>query len=315
VVGASQAGGGSGKADEGGQKTAGQAAGGGPRPVVTAQQHAQSAPNDPLATFFFGVLFMVVATILFAAIVEVWPAVPTGASSAAAASSGQVHAVHLVFGLFVIHVTADTSLLVLVILAAAIGAFVHAATSFADFVGNRRFVASWAWWYALRLFIGVALALLLYFAVRGGFLSTSSTSADINPYGIAALAGLSGLFSKQATDKLREVFETMFRVRDDGGDATRKDDLENPKPMITGTDPVRATANQDLRLTVIGNGFVDGTTVMVNDTSLPTQCDSAHKQLTVTIPAVHVTDPKLTLVVVSPPPGGGSSDPFDLPVS
>jgi hypothetical protein len=107
----------------------------------------------------------------------------------------------------------------------------------------------------------------------------------------------------------------MFRVRDDGGDATRKDDLENPKPMITGTDPVSAAPHQDLALTVFGNGLVDGTTIKVNDTSLPTRCDSSHKQLTVTIPAAEVTAPKLTLSLVSPPPGGGSSDPFDLPVT
>src|ERR1700733_8471491 len=97
-VGSGKAGGGSGKAGGGGQKTAGQ---------------------NPLAISCFGVLFMVVATILFAAIVEVWPAVPSGATAASAATSGKLHAVHLVFGLFVIHVSADTSLLVLVIVAAA----------------------------------------------------------------------------------------------------------------------------------------------------------------------------------------------------
>jgi hypothetical protein len=38
------------------------------------------------------------------------------------------------------------------------------------------------------------------------------TAGDLSPYGVAAVAGLAGLFSKQATDKLREVFETLFKT-------------------------------------------------------------------------------------------------------
>jgi MYXO-CTERM domain-containing protein len=81
-----------------------------------------------------------------------------------------------------------------------------------DYVGNRKFVKSWTWWYLLRPFIGVALALLVYFAIRGGLISGSTGADSLSPYGIAALAGLAGLFSRQATDKLREVFETMFKA-------------------------------------------------------------------------------------------------------
>jgi len=59
-------------------------------------------------------------------------------------------------------------------------------------VGNRRFALSLVWWYVLRLFIGVALAVVFYCAVRGGFLSTEAGSQDLNPYGVAALAALVG---------------------------------------------------------------------------------------------------------------------------
>jgi hypothetical protein len=45
-------------------------------------------------------------------------------------------------------------------------------------------------------------------------------------YGIAAISGLVGLFSKQATDKLREVFDTAFRVNK-GGDSERADNLDS----------------------------------------------------------------------------------------
>ena len=44
-------------------------------------------------------------------------------------------------------------------------------------------------------------------------------------FGVAAIAGMTGMFSKQATDKLREVFETLFGVKDD-----RPDKLTGDRP-------------------------------------------------------------------------------------
>jgi hypothetical protein len=120
---------------------------------------------------------------------------------------------------------ADVALLMLVVLVAALGSVVHATTSFVDFAGNRQLTSSWVWWYLLRGLVGTTLALPFYFAVRGGFFGASTPAADVNPYGIAALAGLAGLFSKQATDKLEELFDTLFRTRPGYGDDARRDTL------------------------------------------------------------------------------------------
>jgi len=49
-------------------------------------------------------------------------------------------------------------------------------------------------------------------------------AGDLSPYGITALAGLTGMFSKQATDKLREVFDDFFRTQT----LQRADALESP---------------------------------------------------------------------------------------
>ena len=118
----------------------------------------------------------------------------------------------------------DIRLLLIAPLAGALGAYVHLATSFADYAGNERLTASWTWWYVFRPFIGMALAEIVYLAIRGGFFSAEAagTPNAINPYGIAAVAALTGLFSRQATDKLREVFETLFRTEHE---VERKDAL------------------------------------------------------------------------------------------
>ncbi|WP_258055059.1 hypothetical protein [Streptomyces sp. Ru71] len=133
------------------------------------------------------------------------------------------------FGLGGWALTADTAMLLAVICASALGSFVHAATSFATYVGNRRLYASWLWWYLLRAGIGVALALLVYFLLRGGLFTGSSGPAATNPYGFAGIAGLCGLFSKQATDKLREVCDTILSTRSDG-DRDRRDKLASQTP-------------------------------------------------------------------------------------
>ena len=117
-------------------------------------------------------------------------------------------------GVFQLDVWPEARYLCLVAIVGALGAYIHLATSFTEFLGNRNFYASWKWWYGLRPFIGSALAIMVYFAVRGGLVSGSAGASNLSPYGIGAMAGLAGMFSKQATDKLREVFENLFKTTD-----------------------------------------------------------------------------------------------------
>ncbi len=127
--------------------------------------------------------------------------------------------------------TLESRLILLVLLVGAMGSYVHAASSLVDYLGNRTFVSSWVWWYLLKPFVGMLLALIFYFVFRGGFVTAGANAAGesatnfINPYGIAALSALVGMFSKVATDKLNEVFTTLFRPGPGEGDATRDDKL------------------------------------------------------------------------------------------
>ena len=56
---------------------------------------------------------------------------------------------------------------------------------------------------------GAALALIVYFTLRGGYLGQDQT-APVNPYGVAALSALVGLFTRHAVSKLTDVFDTLF---------------------------------------------------------------------------------------------------------
>jgi len=116
----------------------------------------------------------------------------------------------------------ETNLLLLSMIFGALGSFLHVAKSFATFAGNRALVASWTWWYGLQPLVGMALSVVFYMVIRGGFFASGASAAAVSPYGIAGVSGLVGMFSKQATDKLNELFSTLFQT---GADAARQDKL------------------------------------------------------------------------------------------
>jgi hypothetical protein len=271
-----------------------------------AQRRRKHPANNRPMVLVGTVVMIAAALALFAGLVNLWPSVDTSE-----ASGGSTHTVRLLFGAVAITVSHATALIILVILVGAVGSLIHAATSFGDFVGNERFRASWVVWYLLRLVVGSLLALLLYFAVRGGFFSGSSQASNVNPYGIAALAGLAGLFSKQATDKLREVFETMFRVSSQAGDAQRKDSLANPAPVVRAIEPTGAPAGStNFVLHIRGDHFVkDVSTVKIDGEEHKPSYVSA-QQLDVVIPDELLANPgSLEITVYTAEPGGGESKP------
>jgi len=130
-------------------------------------------------------------------------------------------------------ITREVDLLLLVLLSGCLGSFLHAAQSFSAFVGNRTIKKSWAWWYGVNPFIGAALAFVFYAALRGGVMTATTAtdvkSTDLNAFGLVAIGCIVGMFSKAATQKLGEVFDTLFQSNKA---AAQKDKLTNTS--ITG---------------------------------------------------------------------------------
>jgi hypothetical protein len=160
-----------------------------------------------IETAIWGSILGVLGVVLFAALINLWPVVDQPAADAATPRD-----VTFLFGLVTLSLTKSSGLIMLAIVAGALGGYIHATTSFVVFVGNRELLASWLWWYALRLFVGASLAVLVYVAIRGGLFGSEAATEQVNPYGVAAFSGLVGLFSKQAVDKLEELFDTFFHV-------------------------------------------------------------------------------------------------------
>ncbi|WP_236175814.1 hypothetical protein [Pseudomonas pseudonitroreducens] len=211
---------------------------------------------------------------------------------------------------------ADARLLVMVMVAGALGSFVHVAKSFGDFVGNDRFMASWIWWYLLKPCIGMALALMLYLIVRALLLmvNAASDAASVNLYGLMAMATLVGMASKQGTDKFAEVLDRLFRTRQARGDARRKDQLENPVAVISEAQPPVLDA-QSLYVTLRGSGFSRGARVQVNGLQRETSLADSSRLAFQLLPEDVASAGSLAVVVVNPPPGGGPSASLMLEVN
>jgi len=152
---------------------------------------SDAAPMSKARRTGLGIYLLVVNLVLFVLLVAVWPGIEQ------------------VFPKFV-KLPDEIRYILIAAVGGAFGTMVVLMASFTAFVGNRLLVSSWGWWYVVRPFIGMTLGVMVYFAIRGGVLKTGSDPANLNPYTVAALCGLAGMFSKQILDKLREVADKQF---------------------------------------------------------------------------------------------------------
>jgi hypothetical protein len=216
-----------------------------------------------------------------------------------------------------VSMTYDRRLLLLVIIVGALGSYIHVVSSFGDFVGNRTFTRSWIWWYLLRPFVGVPLALLFYFAIRAGFLTAGASAGDVNRFGIAAVAGLVGMFSVTAADKLKEVFGTLFKTdvkREDklakppngsdggGGGGGDGGQTENPTPAISSIE-----VKPDV-IRILGSGFTEASRVLINSIERPSSDITLVSGNELTVARRKEEKGQVTISVSNPAPGGGNID-------
>jgi len=275
-----------------------------------ATQYGQDEPMLLPLKVFLGLCYVLLAGVLIYLVYALWPVAQPNADGSIPDSMVCLFGYHFT-------TTADIRLILLVAVVGALGSYVHAATSFADFEGNRRLFQSWSWWYVLRVFVGASLALIIYFVWRAGMFSVGAepTITDTTTFSFAAVSGLAGMFSKQAIDKLADVFDNIFKTK---GEEERRGTLsgDHPRPEITKLDP--APVNQKTKnviLTVYGKGFVKDSTVRLNGDDRVTKYVSTTK-LTVKVPdELIASSGDVRVTVFTPPPGGGSSDELILKIT
>ena len=135
-------------------------------------------------------------------------------------------------------VGAETSLVLAVAAAAAVGAVVHGLGSLGLHVGKGDYHWRWTLWHLLNPAQGAILGVLLYLVLRGGLVVLDDTGLPGNPAVVLALCGLAGLSTKHTTEKLRQIFNKRL--------ATPGEDATGPKPP-TG-DLTRVLQDKDIQV-------------------------------------------------------------------
>lgn len=178
-----------------------------------------------------GIVLIMAYLILFSilllhGVVQFWP--PATPAEGTAPISSPV-----TFLLWTFSISNEMRLFLIVGLAGALGSLVHALRSLYWYVGNRALVWSWLAKYILLPFIGSTLAFVFYFVLRAGLFSPQATVEEASPFGFAALAGLIGMFSDQAAEKLKEVAATLLAPTPKGTDyapPTTEEESKEPEP-------------------------------------------------------------------------------------
>jgi IPT/TIG domain len=164
-----------------------------------------------------------------------------------------------------------------VALSGLLGGLLHAMRSLLWYAGNRNLRASWLVMYGLLPFVGLSLAVIVYVVARGGLIVVSAQpSADIvNPFGFAALGALAGLFSREAAEWLRGVFERLLTTAEPGRDTS-------VQPTITGVDP--PSGPPWTPVTISGTGFVDVAEVSFGGTAADDWQVVSDAEISATVP-------------------------------
>ncbi len=109
------------------------------------------------------------------------------------------------------NLTADSFVFLVVLFAGMMGALIRGVHSFFKHLGLGDFSFKWTWFYLLLPFSGAALSVIIYLVIRGGFYTSSyGEGLELNVFSFAAFAALTGLFSDNAIEKLRQVAKVIL---------------------------------------------------------------------------------------------------------
>ncbi|HTY38386.1 MAG TPA: hypothetical protein VMH23_14805 [Bacteroidota bacterium] len=115
--------------------------------------------------------------------------------------------------------------LFLALFAGGLGGALRSLSSLVMYRANRRLFTSWILWYFCQPVLGGMFAVVGLAMVKAGFIGGSGVEV-LSPSGVVAFSALTGLFIDEFTNKLSEVFKTIFATKSPpaiGGKITPKD--------------------------------------------------------------------------------------------
>lgn len=247
-----------------------------------SQTTVGSSQVSTAGVIVLGVVMAAVSVLALYGLWRFWPAPPPATGSA------PVTAKFSYFG-WQLSLTRDQQFFVIVALAGAVGALLHGLRSLSVYIGERYLYQSWIAYYALLPLVGAILATIVYLVLRAGLLPGAASSSQPDPYGITAIGALVGLFSAQAAEKLKAVFETLFTKVGPGSQSVTDSVKNIAKPTITGFDPMQGPIGTPV--TITGDNLTPVTGVSFTDADATQFNKDSATRLTVTVPNGAKTGP------------------------
>jgi hypothetical protein len=201
---------------------------------ATPVRRPRQEPMDAWERLLLGWMMILLPLLLLTQLIALWPSVAAATTSGV----GQPKMVWLFGAVHSTTLSPDSALLVLVAFVGAFASLGEVSFRFAANAGRGQLSKRWIWTYLLRPVQGATLATIVYFALRGGLLGVN-TESSLNPYGLAAFAGLVGLFTRQAFQKLKDVFNMLWSV-DDLDAGLEPDETEETHDEPSALDRIRA---------------------------------------------------------------------------
>jgi hypothetical protein len=140
----------------------------------------------------------------------------------------------------------ETNVLKVALLFGILGSSIHGIASHVTWIATNKWNIRWVFWYIARPIIAAALAILVYVVLRAGLITTVQPAVSL--YGIAAVSALVGLFSSQATQKLRDMFDSIFGIVKKPAEKGEK--FEQGKGTVTiSPEPTKIKVNEESDIT------------------------------------------------------------------
>lgn len=217
------------------------------------------------------VLLILWALALLYSTMTFWPPAPVGET---------VPASEPVFAGVKIPMTREQNLLLIVAILGGLGAILHVLRSFFKYTGERGLVWSWIPSYFLIPFAGAVIAVITYVVLRAGLIGGTG-SDEGNTWGFAAIASLVGLFSAQATSKLKDIFETILTPTEKGSESLVSDEAAAALADFTPTSGPVGTS-----VSITGTGLEAVTSVRFGGgVDSPAEWSDDDQALATTVPA------------------------------
>jgi len=200
-----------------------------------------------------------------------------------------------------VEINRETQLLLIVLFAGALGSYIHLLKSATAFIGNGTMKSSWFWWYISGPFVGMAMAMVFYAVLRGGFLAgTAADEKVVNAFGVLTIGALVGMFADKAALKLADIFDTLFKSGDPRGGKL-------DAPVIVSLDPNKIRAGQQTPqlVKIIGERLAKVSVIRVGSTDIKAEVLS-DREVHFTIQPKDLETTRVVQVVAVTADGGSS---------